>query len=103
MIASHSVELFPCLKEVRVLRQWSGICDMTPDFSPIIGDVPSVKGFYLDVGWGTYGFKAGPVAGKNLAQFIASGKLPDLIRPFSLARFYENNLVGEKAAAAVSH
>jgi sarcosine oxidase subunit beta len=76
---------------------------MTPDFSPIIGDVPGVKGFYLDVGWGTWGFKAGPVAGTRLAEFIATGKLPELIRPFSLARFYDNQLVGEKAAAAVSH
>ena len=102
-IAGHAVELFPCLARVRILRQWSGVCDMTPDYSPIIGEVPAVKGFYLDVGWGTYGFKAGPVAGKCLASFIASGKLPDLIRPFSLARFYEGDLVGEKAAAAVSH
>jgi sarcosine oxidase, subunit beta len=103
MIASHAVELFPCLASVRILRQWAGVCDMTPDYSPIIGDVPQLKGFYLDVGWGTYGFKAGPVAGKCLAKFISSGKLPDLIRPFSLMRFYESNLVGEKAAAAVSH
>ncbi len=103
LIASHSLELFPCLREVRVLRQWSGTCDITPDYSPIIGDVPSVKGFYLDVGWGTYGFKAGPVAGKYLAQFIVTGRLPELIRPFALTRFEENNLVGEKAAAAVSH
>lgn len=102
-IAGHAVELFPCLARVRILRQWSGVCDMTPDYSPIIGEVPEVEGFYLDVGWGTYGFKAGPVAGKYLARFVASGKLPDLIRPFSLARFYEGNLVGEKAAAAVSH
>jgi sarcosine oxidase subunit beta len=103
MIVSHAIELIPCLARVRILRQWSGVCDMTPDYSPIIGDVPHVKGFYLDVGWGTYGFKAGPVAGKYLAEFIRSGKLPDLIRPFSLMRFYERNLVGEKAAAAVSH
>ena len=103
MMASHSIELLPGLREVRVLRQWAGICDMTPDYSPIIGDVPEVRGFYLDVGWGTYGFKAGPAAGKHLAQFIATGEVPELIRPFSLARFYQNNLVGEKAAAAVSH
>jgi sarcosine oxidase subunit beta len=103
LIASHAVELLPCLATVRILRQWGGVCDMTPDYSPIIGDVPQLKGFYLDVGWGTYGFKAGPVAGKYLAKFIASGSAPDLIRPFALARFYERNLVGEKAAAAVSH
>ncbi len=101
--AHHTLELFPCLKHVRVLRQWAGICDMTPDYSPIIGEVPGLRGFYLDVGWGTYGFKAGPVSGRRMAELIATGRTPDLIKPFSLARFAEGRLVGEKAAAAVSH
>jgi sarcosine oxidase subunit beta len=102
MIASHTVELFPRLKHARVLRQWSGICDMTPDYSPIISGVPQLQGYYLDVGWGTYGFKAGPAAGKNLATLIVTGKTPEVIRPFAYTRFYENRLLGEKAAAAVS-
>jgi len=101
--ASHTLELFPALHGVRVLRQWAGICDMTPDFSPIMGTVDGVAGFVLDVGWGTYGFKAGPAAGKNIAELIASGKTPEMIRPFALERFYTDNLIGEKAAAAVSH
>ncbi len=103
MTAHHTLELFPCLKHVRVLRQWAGICDMTPDYSPIMGEVPGIKGFYLDVGWGTYGFKAGPVSGRRMAELIATGRTPDLIKPFSITRFYEDRLVGEKAAAAVSH
>jgi len=103
MIAAHTLELFPALTEVRVLRQWAGVCDMTPDYSPIMGEMPGVRGFLLDVGWGTYGFKAGPVAGKMMAELIATGKTPDLIKPFALSRFYEDRLVGEKAAAAVSH
>ena len=102
-IASHALELFPCFREARVLRQWTGICDMTPDYSPIIGDVLGLEGFYLDVGWGTYGFKSGPVAGKCLAQMIETGTAPELIHPFALSRFYENQLVGEKSSAAVSH
>ena len=76
---------------------------MTPDYSPIMGVVDGVKGFVLDVGWGTWGFKAGPVAGKRTAELIATGQTPDLIHPFRLSRFYENALVGEKAAASVSH
>jgi sarcosine oxidase, subunit beta len=101
--ASHMLELFPCLRHVRVLRQWAGACDMTPDFSPIMGEVPELKGFILDVGWGTYGFKAGPVAGKRIAELIATGKTPQVLQPFSITRFAEDRLVGEKAAAAVSH
>jgi sarcosine oxidase subunit beta len=102
MIAGHTLELFPHLEHARVLRQWAGICDMTPDYSPIISGVPDLKGYYLDVGWGTYGFKAGPAAGKHLASLIATGKVPERIRPFAYTRFYENRLLGEKAAAAVS-
>jgi sarcosine oxidase, subunit beta len=101
--AAHVLDLFPCLSEVRFLRQWAGVCDMTPDYSPIMGMVDGVKGFVLDVGWGTWGFKAGPVAGKRTAELIATARTPDLIHPFRLSRFYENALVGEKAAASVSH
>ena len=101
--ASHVLELFPCLKEVRILRQWAGLCDMTPDFSPIISTVDEVEGYVVEVGWGTYGFKAGPIAGKMTAELIATGRTPDLIYPFRLSRFREEALVGEKAAAVVSH
>lgn len=101
--ASHLLALFPGLHEVKVLRQWAGICDMTPDFSPIMGTVPGAPGFLLDVGWGTYGFKAGPVSGTLMAELIATGATPSLLEPFSIARFQANRLVGEKAAAAVSH
>jgi sarcosine oxidase subunit beta len=68
-----------------------------------MGEVPGLKGFILDVGWGTYGFKAGPVAGKRIAELIATGTTPSVIQPFSIRRFWDNQLVGEKAAAAVSH
>ena len=102
-IASHTLDLFPSLAKVKILRQWTGICDMTPDYSPIMGEVQGVKGYILDVGWGTYGFKAAPVSGKNIAELISTGRTPDLIKPFVLSRFREEKLVGEKAAAAVSH
>jgi sarcosine oxidase subunit beta len=101
--ASHVLELLPCVANVRVLRQWAGICDMTPDYSPIIGPVPEIHGFWVDVGWGTYGFKAGPVAGRRVAEGIETGRVPDVLRPFALDRFPEGRLIGEKAAAAVSH
>jgi sarcosine oxidase subunit beta len=101
--AAHALELLPSIAGVKVLRQWAGICDMTPDYSPIMGVVPDISGFLLDVGWGTYGFKAGPAAGKNMAELIASGQTPEMIQPFALERFYKDELIGEKAAAAVSH
>jgi len=101
--ATHLLELFPFLANVRMLRQWAGLCDMTPDFSPIMCEAPTVKGFYMTVGWGTYGFKAGPASGDLMAQLIASGQTPKLLEPFTLSRFAEDRLIGEKAAASVSH
>jgi len=101
-LAGHILELMPSIAKLRVLRQWAGLCDMTPDFSPILGITP-VEGFLVDVGWGTYGFKAGPVAGEAMAELVATGKTPQIIASFDLARFAEGRLVGEKGAAAVGH
>jgi sarcosine oxidase subunit beta len=75
---------------------------MTPDYSPIMGFTP-VEGFVVDVGWGTYGYKAGPVSGEQMAQLVATGKTPELISAFALSRFADGNLVGEKGAASVGH
>ena len=101
-IAGHVLELFPFLSKVQVLRQWAGLCELPPDFSPLMGFTP-VEGFLLDVGWGTYGFKASPICGKTMAQLIATGRTPALIEPFRLSRFDEYDLLGEKAAASVGH
>ena len=101
-LAGDVLQLMPSLARLRVLRQWAGLCDITPDYSPIMGETP-VEGFYLDVGWGTYGFKAGPVAGEATAELIATTKTPELIAPFALSRFGEGRLVGERGAASVGH
>jgi sarcosine oxidase, subunit beta len=101
-LMGHMLELFPFLAEVKVMRQWAGIADMTPDFSPIMGATP-LQNYFIDAGWGTWGFKATPVCGKRLAQTIASGKAPDLIQPFALDRFAHFAQIGERGAASVGH
>ncbi len=70
-LSAHMLELLPGLARVNIMRQWAGLCDMTPDYSPVMGFTP-VEGFLVDVGWGTYGFKAGPVSGKRMAELIAT-------------------------------
>ncbi len=101
-LMAHMLELFPFLGEVPLLRHWAGIVDMTPDFSPIMGETP-VENYYIDAGWGTWGFKATPVSGKRMAETLATGRVPDILKPFRLSRFNEFALVGEKGAAAVGH
>ncbi len=101
-LMAHMLELFPFLGEVKVLRQWAGMADMTPDFSPVMGLTP-VENYYIDAGWGTWGFKATPVSGRRMAECIATGRQPDLLQPFALSRFERFELVGEKGAASVGH
>jgi sarcosine oxidase subunit beta len=101
-VTRHTLELFPQLERARMLRSWAGLCDLSPDYSPILGKT-EVEGFHISAGWGTYGFKAAPIVGKTLAELTATNKTPELIAPFTLERFYEDKLVSELAAAAVSH
>lgn len=101
-LMAHMLELFPFMGELRVLRQWAGMADMTPDFSPVMGLTP-VKNYYIDAGWGTWGFKATPVCGARMAECIATDSQPELLKPFALDRFTTFDLVGEKGAASVGH
>ena len=101
-LMGHMLELFPFMGELRILRQWAGMADMTPDFSPVMGLTP-VENYYIDAGWGTWGFKATPVCGVRMAECIATNRQPDLLKPFALSRFDTFDLVGEKGAASVGH
>src|SRR4051795_5698700 len=101
-VTRHTLELFPQLERARMLRSWAGLCDLSPDYSPILGKT-EVDNFHVSAGWGTYGFKAAPIVGETPAELVATGKQPELIQPFALERFYEDKLVSELAAAAVSH
>jgi sarcosine oxidase, subunit beta len=100
--ARHTLELFPQLEQAKILRSWTGLCDLSPDYSPILGET-DVSGFLVSCGWGTYGFKAAPIVGTTLAELVATKQTPALIAPFTLERFYKDELVSELAAAAVSH
>ncbi|MEM1153386.1 MAG: FAD-dependent oxidoreductase [Pseudomonadota bacterium] len=102
-LVAHAIDMFPFLANMRLLRQWAGITDMTPDYSPIMGLSP-INGYYLDAGWGTWGFKSTPICGKTMAELVASGgKVPALIVPFSLERFDHFAQVNEMGATAASH
>lgn len=105
-ISTHTLEaiteLFPTFRRLRMLRNWGGIVDVTPDRSPIIGRTP-VPGLFVNCGWGTGGFKATPGSGHVFAATIAKGEPHPIAAPFSLDRFVTGRLIDEAAAAAVAH
>jgi sarcosine oxidase subunit beta len=100
--AQSAVELFPCLSRLRVLRQWAGLVDISPDTSPVMGVTP-VAGLYVSAGWGTGGYKAIPAGGETMAWTIANGRPHELIAAFGLDRFASGALVDEGAASGVAH
>lgn len=99
---SAVLNLFPALSRLKLMRQWAGIVDISPDSSPILGKTP-ITGLYLSTGWGTGGFKAIPAGGDTLAYTIANDKPHPLIEPFGLDRFVTGHLINEAAAAGVDH
>jgi sarcosine oxidase subunit beta len=90
--------LLPFLRQMRILRTWAGICDLSTDFSPIMGVTPA-DGFLVTTGWGTWGFKAIPAGGEAMAQLIATGRTPELIAPFALDRFARDHLLADAGSA----
>jgi sarcosine oxidase, subunit beta len=96
--ASRCMDLLPVLAKLRILRQWTGLCDMSPDYSPMMG-FTEVENFFLTTGWGTWGFKAIPAGGKAMAELVATRKVPRLIAPFRLDRFHDDRCVPDRSSA----
>jgi sarcosine oxidase subunit beta len=96
--AARTLDLLPFTGRLHIQRQWAGICDMSPDYAPIIS-ATEVEGFFVSTGWGTWGFKAGPAGGKCLAELVATGKSPTLIEPFGLDRYWRDRAVSERGSA----
>jgi sarcosine oxidase subunit beta len=96
------LELFPSFSRLKLMRQWAGAVDVTPDTSPIMGLTP-VRNLYINCGWGTGGYKAIPAGGDTMSQTIIEDKPHRLIRAFGLERFERGALVDEGAASGVAH
>jgi sarcosine oxidase subunit beta len=90
--------LLPFLRSMRILRTWAGLCDISADFSPIMGET-GVPGLVITTGWGTWGFKAIPAGGEQMAELIATGRTPALIAPFGLDRFRNDLAMADQASA----
>ena len=97
-VCRRALCLLPFMANLRVLRQWTGVCDMSPDYSPIMGRT-GVPGFFITTGWGTWGFKAIPAGGEQMAELIATGETPELIAPFGLDRFARDRTMADRGSA----
>ncbi|MEM1833986.1 MAG: FAD-binding oxidoreductase [Thermosphaera sp.] len=91
-------EYFPWLKEVYVLRYWTGYYDMTPDHHPIIGPIREINGLYVAAGFSGHGFMMAPAVAEALVDYM-TGKKP-MIKEFealNYERFRRGELIKEIA------
>jgi len=91
-------ELLPCLRGIKFMRIWGGLADMTPDMAPIMDGNNQIEGLFINCGWGYFGFKSCFATGKYMAEFMANGVCPKILKPFSLDRYEKHQLMGETAA-----
>jgi sarcosine oxidase subunit beta len=101
-VLSSVLELFPSFSRLKLMRQWAGAVDITPDTSPIMGLTP-VRNLYVNCGWGTGGYKAIPAGGDTMAHTMVNDTPHPLIRSFDLFRFERGALIDEGAASGVAH
>ena len=80
-------ELFPPAAPLRLMRQWAGMYDVTPDHRPILGGVSGLDGYYHICGFSGHGFMLGPTTAKRMARFITTAQPDEIITSLSLDRF----------------
>ena len=95
-VAAEGIALLPDLARLRILRQWSGVMDMTMDGSPIIDRTPR-EGLYLNAGWCYGGFKATPASGWCFAHLLAPDEHHPVAAAYRLDRFARGALLDAKA------
>ena len=87
-IVDYAVQRVPVLEKATLLTAWSGVRPLTADGRPILGAVPRVEGFLLNVGWGGFGIIQSPAAGQLMAELIHDGHTSTFeSQEFGLKRF----------------
>jgi len=90
------VKKMPILSNLRVIRQWAGLYDITPDSQAILGPT-KINGFYLNLGWSGHGLQFAPSIGRALSELILGEKPFIDISPFYIERFENGKLIPEPA------
>ena len=93
--ARSLVRACPVLATVKVIRQWAGLYDITPDANPIVGEVDEIEHFYQASGFMGHGFMMAPIIGKRMAEYVATGSPLPMFERWNLRRFREGRLLSE--------
>ena len=97
LMAQKITKVLPRTKGIRLVRQWSGLYEMTPDRQPILGEADEVKGFFLSTGFSGHGFMLAPETGVLMAELILKGETHLPIGMLHYRRFASGELINEPA------
>ena len=93
-MARALVALMPRLGHVKVVRQWAGPYDLSPDGDPIVGELPDVPGFHVVCGFRGHGFMMAPVVARHFAAALRGAPPHDFLTAWSPARFSTGRRTG---------
>ncbi len=87
---------YPPARTLRMMRQWAGLYDVTPDHRPILGDVPGLEGYYHSCGFSGHGFMLSPMASRRLVRYIVTRERDPILESLSLARFARGDVQADR-------
>ena len=93
-MSKKATNLLPFLKKLRVIRQWAGLYNVTPDAQPILDESDEVEGYFMAVGFSGHGFMIAPMTGILMAEMITGEELSIDIE-LDLERFDHGRLILE--------
>ncbi len=97
--AENSVRRVPILEKAQIVRGWGGLYEISPDHHAIMGEVPSLPGFFLANGFSGHGFQHSPAVGQVMAELLLQEKPSLDITALSLERFAQGQLIQEPLTA----
>ena len=86
----------PVLGDIKILRQWAGPYDQSPDGNPILGAAPGHPDFFLACGFVGHGFMMAPIVGKLYAEYLTGEAPHEIFSRYTLARFADGTASAEK-------
>jgi glycine/D-amino acid oxidase-like deaminating enzyme len=93
-VGERLVSRYPAMEQSESTGGYSSLYAITPDWHPIIDEVPAGSGFYICSGFSGHGFKLAPAIGLMMAELISGVSNPQFdSHLFRLARFEEGDQV----------
>jgi sarcosine oxidase subunit beta len=86
-VSEAMCQLIPRFGNLKLMRQWAGPYDVTPDGNPILGEPDGLPGLYLNCGFMGHGFMMAPIVGQLYAEWLTGGPKHEIFERCTLQRF----------------